>query len=575
MADGTPEQLFESGGQRKTLPKRIYMQEKREDRIYLSMIKKGDRKEDRMRVILSEGYIPDEINFQRPLSKEERDRANWNFFDANDNPHTYMTWKVHGKALQQVMSWPHFKYRSPEQNQNHINEMLEIQRIVLQPGFKEKLLHLENDPDGHLEDRGTALDLTVTNVPGHQPGGIHLSKGMQSGDLKIKKATKLILKLSKEQMYEAFPEMASEDHKIRWAVQAPVTPREDQIWVTSLQGNFSDLSQSLKDAIKCKADMQFDDGDDSLNLSVMLFLGHYPPGYFPGRLNIYSTRISVPLDTYGSAFVCARHPHSSTGIGPLAPDFEPIIHIKPASNVVHPDELKNLPYGRFLSIAYCRQECFNPDEQWLCKEFFMPHLEDVLINLFGSKRWYYTWIALTWIKNHIEVLNRDRNERDWQDKFCWYEDGEKQFVEDGIIATAIKYGGHLGKLTRHPDNVADEKIPEKWNELHPLRRMERLRIASVNTACGNKMPEPEGEKIIKAPKYSKPKSASKRKNGEATLSQRVKYLNMKEQIVMVLCSTMRPQSGGKPNVRCKQTFRARVDGRTICGRCFNNVGIGA
>lgn len=72
-------------------------------------------------------------------------------------------------------------------------------------------------------------------------------------------------------------------------------------------------------------------------------------------------------------------------------------------------------------------------------------------------------------------------------------------------------------------------------------------------------------------KYLKPKSTSKKKNGEVTLSQRVKYLNMKEQIIMVLCSTMRPQRQSQPSIRCKQVFRARVDGRTICGRCFNKI----
>lgn len=96
--------------------------------------------------------------------------------------------------------------------------------------------------------------------------------------------------------------------------------------------------------------MHFDEGDDSLNLSVVLFLRHYPPGYIPGHMNVFNTRISVPLDTYGSSLVCARHPHSSTGMGPLAADFDPLIYIKPTSKVVHPDELKNLPYGRFFPL---------------------------------------------------------------------------------------------------------------------------------------------------------------------------------------------------------------------------------
>lgn len=93
---------------------------------------------------------------------------------------------------------------------------------------------MENDPDRHLENGSTAFDLTVTNVPGHQPGGIHISKGMLSADPKIKKVTELVLKISKEQIYETFPEMTSEDYKIRCAVQAPTTPGENQIWVTSL-----------------------------------------------------------------------------------------------------------------------------------------------------------------------------------------------------------------------------------------------------------------------------------------------------------------------------------------------------
>jgi hypothetical protein len=82
----------------------------------------------------------------------------------------------------EVIDHTHMRYISPAQNKasGHLPDLVEIQKYLLEPSWKEDALAAQDNPKQYKKDRGSTFDLTFSTAPGNKDSCIHVTKLAQN-----------------------------------------------------------------------------------------------------------------------------------------------------------------------------------------------------------------------------------------------------------------------------------------------------------------------------------------------------------------------------------------------------------
>ncbi|PVH71752.1 hypothetical protein DL98DRAFT_596653 [Cadophora sp. DSE1049] len=130
----------------------------------------------------------------------------------------------------------------------------------------------------------------------HMPrGSIHISTTAATQDVEIAELIRRLSEVTTAVIREHVTSMSSTQHMQRYASSAvPTMGHHDNLWSTIVQINCSELKTPLATSIKYEGKPYVDKNDDTFSPSVLLFLGHHPPDYYPGRMTQYATRTFFP-----------------------------------------------------------------------------------------------------------------------------------------------------------------------------------------------------------------------------------------------------------------------------------------
>ncbi|KAE9366423.1 hypothetical protein N431DRAFT_446585 [Stipitochalara longipes BDJ] len=319
----------------------------------------------------------------------------------------------------------HIKFILAEQNRRSGNwpDLLEIQKYLLEPSWKDNALAVQESPKDYLKKRGTTFDITFTTEPGNKPSGIHVSNIAQQASQAQDHCVRRLIKVMTAILEEHLHDKTSLKHRnIRWAVKASITAgNEDSRWLSHIQINVTKLEQDLGASLKRAGHAQFDKNDMVSYWTVIYFLSQFPENYHPGLMAIYSTRVCCPCKTYGAVIMTGMHPHSGKGKGFLSAGYT-----RPPNQPVlkYPKLPAHLPYTRLHAVGYPRNNNIQGHALQISNE-------------------------LTYIKAKIEVIKEDPQY--WCDKFsCIDENGATHKPRIEIAQMCFQYAAYA--WLDHPDH---------------------------------------------------------------------------------------------------------------------------
>jgi hypothetical protein len=468
-------------------------------------------KRDRIKTAMA--HNPSELNLTRPWTAADEQSSGFTYLDGQRRV------IMRCSAGNEELNHTHFKYVSPAQNKRsgHWPDMLEIQKYLLEPTWKENALAVQDHPNRYKKTRGSTYDLTFSTEPGNQPSGIHISNIAQQGTEAHRDCVRRIIKVMTEILEEHLADETSLEHrKIRWAVKASITAGdENNKWISHIQINVTDIDMGLGASLKKAGNPHFDQNDMPSMWTVLLFLSYYPEDYNPGILAIYSTRVCCPCVRYGACIMTGTHPHSGRGKGRL-----PLDYVRPSTrsgemDLEYPDLPPHLVYSRLHAAGYPRNNNMQCHLPQISVELYKPFA----IGAFGTPQNWVEFQLRTHIKTCIEVMIEDPQY--WCDKFTYTD-------KNGINYKPRLWVAEL--CFRYAD-YAWLDTPEH-NGLHK---------ALVASGVGSKLPPNEN-----APSKPKPLRRKARALGAP--------------LVKFTCDGL--TSKGE---RCKKTFQPKPDSNTRCG----------
>ncbi|PMD34545.1 hypothetical protein L207DRAFT_533870 [Hyaloscypha variabilis F] len=494
------------------IPEGVYNKEIVGNNIYLHLKHPKMLKSDRIKIAMA--HQPPELDLTRPWTPA--DEVSSGFTYLNDQQHVYMRCKVGDEVIDHT----HMRYISPAQNKasGHLPDLVEIQKYLLEPSWKEDALAAQDNPKQYKKDRGSTFDLTFSTEPGNKDSCIHVAKLAQNDTEEHKDCVQRLIKVMTAILDEHLSAETSLEHrKIRWAMNASITAgNEDNRWLSHIQINVTELDQGLKVSLKRAGRAHFDRNDMPTSWSVILFLSHFPDDYHPGIMAIYSTRVCCPCETYGAAVLTGTHPHSGAGKG-----FLPEGYVKPSkpsteSDTDYPKLPAHLPYTRLHAVGYPRNNNIQARSNEINIELY--HLN--ALGAFGTAQNWVEFKLRTYIKHCIDVIREDPQY--WCDKFEYRD-------ENGVT-----YKPRLWVA-----QMCFDYAKYAWLD-HPEHK--KLHKALLAAGVGSTLPRDEN-----APTKPKRPKRKPRPRGEP--------------ITKVQCDGL--TAAGK---RCTVTFQPKPNGNTRCAR---------
>jgi len=314
-------------------------------------------------------------------------------------------------------------------------ELMKAQRTLAHRKCIDKLMSAEVGLSAHLKKRGTCFDLGFTTCPGGagiQPGRMALRKDPEMIEL-----NRTLISLYTKILNIAFPDREEGAFERSWATNGSLTMGENNLHVSSIQVNFSQIGEAVEKGLKCKAHIHLDKNDDLTRLTIMLFLSKFPMNMFPGRFNITSAGLTCPADTFGALVFTGRHPHCSSGLGKY-PDELPLdspLRSKLPAGLEYPQlPSKTHPPIRINAVMYPRLHCMRPGKTPLRRLYGKEAL-----GAFVTRRAQREFEARQFIKQNIGT-SKTRDEI--QNMFSWQdENGKTLYPANWIVDLGLKHAG--------------------------------------------------------------------------------------------------------------------------------------
>lgn len=136
----------------------------------------------------------------------------------------------------------------------------------------------------YLRKCGTCFDLGFTTCPGG--AGIQPGRMTLKNDPEIIELNRTLISLYNKILDMAFPDREEGAFERSWATNGSLTMGENNLHVSSIQVNFSQIDEAMEKGLKCKALIHIDKNDDPTRLTIVLFLSKFPTNVFPGHFNI-------------------------------------------------------------------------------------------------------------------------------------------------------------------------------------------------------------------------------------------------------------------------------------------------
>lgn len=240
-------------------------------------------------------------------------------------------------------------------------KLKKAQRTLAHRKCIEKLMSAEVGLSAHLRKRGTRFDLRFTTCPGG--AGIQPGRMALKNDPEMIELNRTLISLYNKVLNIVSPDREEGAFERSWATNESLTMGENNLHVSSIQVNFSQIDEAMENELKFKAHIHIDKNDDPTRLTIVLFLSKFPIDVLPGRFNITSAGLTCPADTFGALVFTGRHPHCGLGVGKYPDDLplDSTLRSKLPDGLEYPQlPSETNPPIQINAIMYPRLHCMRP-----------------------------------------------------------------------------------------------------------------------------------------------------------------------------------------------------------------------